>query len=81
MELFSMTTNHIFLVNSDSSGHRLSVDGNEIGTFATLNEAEEQAVHIARGYVPAATLSFELDFKWTLTDLEVHAATLECPGS
>ncbi len=72
-----MRTSHIFLIHSDSSGHRLSVDGNEIGTFATLKAAEEKAAHIARRFVPTATLRFELDFKWTLTDLEIRAATLE----
>ena len=72
-----MRTSHIFLIDSDSSGHRLSVDGNGIGTFATLGAAEAKAADIAQRFVPAATLRFELDFKWTLSDLEIRAATLE----
>ena len=75
-----MRTSHIFLIDSDSTGHRLSVDGNGMGKFATLGAAEAQATQIARRLVPAATLRFELDFKWTLSDLEIRAATLECPN-
>jgi hypothetical protein len=78
-ELFSMRTSHIFLIDSDSAGHRLAVDGNGTGTFPTLGAAEAQASHIARRFLPAATLRFELDFKWTLSDLEIRAATLEVP--
>ena len=72
-----MRTNHIFLIDSGSSRHRLSVDGNGIGTFATLAAAQAKATHIARRFVSGATLKFELDFKWTLSDLEIRAATLE----
>jgi hypothetical protein len=74
-----MPTNHIFLIDSDSSGHRLTVDGNQTGTFPTLGAAEAKATHIAQRFLPAATLRFELDFKWTLSDLEVRSATLEVP--
>ncbi len=74
-----MSTSHIFLIDSDSSGHRLSVDGNGTGTFPTLGAAEAKATHIARRFLPAATLRFELDFKWTLSDSEIRAATLEVP--
>ena len=74
-----MRTNHFFLIESDSSGHRLSIDGNEGGTFTTLCAAEVKAIHIARSFLPLATLSFELDFKWTLSDFEIRATTLEVP--
>jgi hypothetical protein len=74
-----MRTSHIFLIDSDSAGHRLTVDGNGTGTFPTLGAAEAKATHIAQRFLPAATLRFELDFKWTLSDLEIRAATLEVP--
>jgi hypothetical protein len=75
-----MRTNHIFLIDSDSSRHRLSVDGNGIGTFARLAAAQAKAAHIARRFVSGATLKFELDFKWTLSDSEIRTATLESHG-
>ena len=78
-EVFSMPTNHIFLIDSDSSGHRLNVDGNGAGTFASLSAAEAMAGSIAQRFQPTATLKFELDFKWTLSDIEMRAATLEVP--
>jgi hypothetical protein len=68
----------MFLIDSDSSGHQLSVDGNKIGSFDTLNQAKATAVSIARRFVPSAQLTFELDFKWTLSDWEIRAANLEC---
>jgi len=74
-----MRTNHIFLIDSDSSGHRLTVDGNEAGTFGSLSAAEAMAAYIASRFLPAATLNFELDFKWTLSDFEIRTATLEVP--
>lgn len=74
-----MRTNHFFLIESDSSGHRLSIDGNEGGIFTTLSAAEAKAIHIARSFLPSATLRFELDFKWTLSDFEIWAARLEVP--
>jgi hypothetical protein len=76
-----MPTNHIFLIDSDSSKHRLTVDGDRIGTFATLSAAETTAAHIARRFVSGAKLRFELDFKWTLSDSEIRAATLECAST
>jgi hypothetical protein len=63
-----MPTNHIFLIDSDSSGHRLTVDGNGAGTFGSLGAAEAMAACIASRFLPAATLKFEL-----------RAATLEVP--
>ena len=72
-----MENAHLFLIDSDSSGHRLSVDGREIGAFATFGEAEAFATHIARSYEPTATLAFGLDFKSILSDLETRAARLE----
>jgi hypothetical protein len=74
-----MRTSHVFLIDSDSAGHRLTVDGNGTGTFPTLGAAEAKATHIARRFLSAANLRFELDFKWTLSDLEIRAATLEVP--
>jgi hypothetical protein len=66
-----------FLIDSDRSGHRLSLNGNEIGSFATLDAAEAEAAKLAQRTAPAANLHFELDFKWTLSDLETRVATLE----
>jgi hypothetical protein len=74
-----MRTTHIFLIESDASGHRLTVDGSGTGTFSTLGAAEAKATHIARRFSLAARLRFDLDFKWTLSDLEIRAATLELP--
>jgi hypothetical protein len=74
-----MPTNHVFLIDSDSSGHRLTVDGNRAGTFASLSAAEAMAAYIALRFLPTAILKFELDFKWTLSDLEIRVATLEVP--
>jgi hypothetical protein len=74
-----MRTNYVFLIDSDSSGHRLFLDGSGVGIFATLGAAEARAAQIARGLHSEATLRFEPDFKWTLSDLETRAAILECP--
>jgi hypothetical protein len=74
-----MRTTHIFLVESTASGHRLTVDGNGTGTFETLGAAEAKAIYLARRLLPAATLRFELAFKWTLSDSEIRAAVLEVP--
>ena len=73
-----MQTSHILLIDSDPSGHRLFVDGRESGRFATLCAAEENAARIAGRFVPAASPRFELDFKWTLSDIEIRVATLPC---
>jgi hypothetical protein len=72
-----MPTSPVFLIDSDSSEYRLSVDDNGIGTFPTLAAATSEAADIARRFVPAATLRSELDFKWTLSDSEIRAAILE----
>jgi hypothetical protein len=72
-----MRTNHTFLIKSDSSRHQLSLNGQRIGTFATLDAAEAEANKVANRAMPGATLKFELDFKWTLSDMEIRAATLQ----
>ena len=72
-----MQKNDLFLIESDRSGNRLSVNGRDIARFATLDAAEEEARMIASRVVPEASLRFELDFKWTLSNLEIRAATLE----
>jgi hypothetical protein len=72
-----MRNSYNFLIDSDRSGHKLSLNGQEIATFATLDAAEAEADKIANRVVPGANLKFELDFMWTLTDLELRAATLE----
>ena len=66
-----------FLIKSDGSRHDLVVDGQDIGRFSTLKEAEAAANDFARRISPGASLKFELDFKTTLMDLEIRAATLE----
>jgi hypothetical protein len=66
-----------FLIESERSVHRLLVNGQKIATFTTLEAAEAEANKIANSTIPGATLRFELDFKWTLTDLEIRTATLE----
>jgi len=70
-------TNHLFVITSDSNGHQLEVDGRKTGEFSTLAEAETRAGQIARSFKPGADLHFELDFKWTLSNQEIRAATLE----
>ena len=72
-----MRTRYNFLIDSDLSGHKLLLNGQEIARFATLDAAEAAAANVANHAVPGATLRFELGFKWTLTDLETRAATLE----
>jgi hypothetical protein len=72
-----MRKSYNFLIESKLSGHRLLVNGQQIATFATLGAAEEEAAKVASRAVPGATLRFALDFKWTLNDLELRAATLE----
>jgi hypothetical protein len=72
-----MRKSDVFLIESDRSGNRLSLNGQSIARFATLDAAEAQANKVANRAVPGASLRFELDFKWTLTDLEIRAATLE----
>jgi hypothetical protein len=72
-----MRKNYNFLIDSDRSGHKLSLNGQEIATFATLDAAKPEANKIANRVVAGAKLRFELDFMWTLTELELRAATLE----
>jgi hypothetical protein len=72
-----MRRNYNFLIDSERAAHKLSLNGQEIATFATLDAAEAEANKVANCLVPGANLRFELDFKWTLTDLEMRAATLE----
>jgi hypothetical protein len=72
-----MRQSYNFLIDSESSGHTLLLNGQKIARFATLDAAEVAANKVANRAVPGAILKFELDFKWTLTDLEIRAATLE----
>ena len=72
-----MEKNDLFVIESDRSGNRLSLNGQSVATFATLDAAETEAQNVANRTVPGASLKFELDFKWTLSDLEIRAATLE----
>jgi hypothetical protein len=76
MGRFSMRS-YTFLIESERSRNKLFLNGQEIATFATLEAAEAEANKVANRTIPGATLRFELDFKWTLTDLEIRAATLE----
>jgi hypothetical protein len=71
-----MRRRNTFLIESQSSRHELILNGRKISTFATLDDAESEANKVANRMVPGASLRFELDFKWTLSDLEVRAATL-----
>ncbi len=75
-----MRKSYNFLIESDRTGHTLVINSRPIGTFATLDAAEAEANNIANLVVPGANLRFELDFMWTLTDLEMRAATLEWPA-
>jgi hypothetical protein len=72
-----MTTDNTFLIESDRSRHRLSLNGRELLSFTTLEAAETEAQNIAAYLVPGVSLRFELDFQWTLSDLEIRAATLK----
>jgi hypothetical protein len=72
-----MRQSYNFLIDSESSGHTLLLNGQKIAQFASLDAAEVAANNVANRAVPGAILKFELDFKWTLTDLEIRAATLE----
>ncbi len=75
-----MRTNTTFLIESELSSHRLLLNGQELATFATLHGAEAEANKVANCAVPGITLRFELDFKWTLSDLEIRTATVEAAG-
>jgi hypothetical protein len=75
-----MQKNDLFLIESDRSGNKLSLNGEGIATFPTLDAAEVEAQKVASRTVPGATLKFELDFKWTLSETEIRTATLERPS-
>jgi len=75
-----MRTNTTFLIESELSSHRLLLNGQELATFTTLHGAEAEANKVANCAVPGITLQFELDFKWTLSDLEIRTATVEAAG-
>ena len=75
--LFSMPKNYNFMIESERSGHKLSLNGQEVAMFPTREAAEAEANKIADRAIPGAKLRFELDFKLTLTDLEIRGATLE----
>ena len=71
-----MQSHNTFVIESELSKHKLLLNGQELAMFSTLDGAEAEANNVANRAVPGATLRFELDFKWTLTDLEIRAATL-----
>ena len=73
-----MRKSYTFLIESERSGHKLFLNGQKIAMFATFEAAEAEANKAAGRVVPGATLRFELDFKWTLSELEIRVATLEC---
>jgi hypothetical protein len=66
-----------FLIESDGATHALILDGQTIADFPTLEAAKAAANGIASGAAPGASLRFELDFKSTLSDLEIRAARLD----
>ena len=72
-----MRSNNTFMIESELSAHRLLFNGQQIGTFATLQAAEAEAAELAKRVFPGVELRFELDFKWTLSDLEIRSATVE----
>jgi hypothetical protein len=75
---FDMRNKHtFFLIESEPARHKLYLNGHLIATFATLDAAEAEANKIADRAVPGAKLRFGLDFKWTLSDLEMRAAQLD----
>jgi hypothetical protein len=71
-----MKTDNTFLIESERSRHRLFLDARELSSFNTLEAAEAEAKKIVAYLVPGASLRFELDFKWILSDLEMRVATL-----
>ena len=72
-----MRSNNTFLIESELSRHRLFLNGQQLATFATLDDAEAEANQVANRAVPGMTLRFELDFKWTFSDLEIRTATMD----
>ena len=75
-----MQGNNVFLIESEQSSHRLVFNGQQIGTFASLDAAEREGTELAERVFPGVTLRFELDFKWTLSDLEIRSVTVEAPS-
>ena len=65
-----------FVIESELSRHTLFLNGRAVGTFATVDAAEKEAIEVANYAAPGNKLHFELDFKWTLSDLEIRAATM-----
>ena len=76
-----MRSNNTFMIESERSAHRLFFNGQQIGTFATLDGAEKEATELGKRVFPGVELRFELDFKWTLSDLEIRSATVEAVRS
>jgi hypothetical protein len=72
-----MQPTYNFLIESELSKHKLYLNGQLIETFATLGAAEAEANQIANRVAPGADLKFGLDFKWTLSDMEIRLARLE----
>ena len=72
-----MQGNNVFLIESEQSSHRLVFNGQQIGTFDNLDAAERKATELAERVFPGVTLRFELEFKWTLSDLEIRSATIQ----
>src|ERR1700681_3207243 len=64
-ELFRMRKSYNFMIESEPSGHRLFLNGQEIAAFPTLEAAEAEANKIADRAIPGTQLRFDLDFKWT----------------
>ena len=81
MESSNMKSNDgFFYIESEPSRHVLYFEGEEVGVFDTLEAAESEAGRIARK-TPGAHLRFELDFKSTLSDVEIRGAILESPNT
>jgi len=76
-----MQGNNVFLIESEQSSHRLVFNGQQIGTFATLDAAEREATELAERVFPGVTLRFGLDFKWTLSELEIRSATIQAKSN
>jgi hypothetical protein len=74
--LFSTPSSNTFLIESEPFEHKLLLNGQEIGTFATLEAAEMEAAELANRTAPGSALRFDLDFKWVLSNLEIRAATV-----
>jgi hypothetical protein len=72
-----MQGHNTFIIESEQGSHRLLFNEQQIGTFGTLAAAEKEAVELAECAVPGITLHFDLDLKWTLSDLEIRSAAFE----